>query len=108
MGPDRRDGRGPVFRQQRIGNAMGETAIRFVVDLHETEGQVWLQQVDDPSRATVARIGDDGQGRQRGRIDIPEQVFDVRLDHVDPAYRTAACRRGEGTVRRAVPDFGQP
>lgn len=40
-------GGGAVLRQQRVGNAVGETAVRLVADADELERQVWCQQIDD-------------------------------------------------------------
>ena len=49
-------GRGlPVLRQQRVGDAVGEAAVRLVVDLDELERQVRLEQVDAPARRRRCR-----------------------------------------------------
>ncbi len=70
-------GGGAVLRQQRVGNAVGEAAVRFVADADELERQVRGQQVDDRARAAVTGIHHQLQRLEPAGIDIAEQVLDV-------------------------------
>lgn len=53
---DRPGGGVAVFRQQRVGDAVGEVAIGFVEDADELERQLRCKQVDDQAGAAVAGV----------------------------------------------------
>ncbi|MNV21518.1 hypothetical protein D3C71_1124560 [compost metagenome] len=70
-------GCGAVFRQQRVGNAIREVAIRLVADAHELERQVRRQQINDGTCATIAGIDHQLQRLQCGHIHIAQQMLDI-------------------------------
>src|SRR5690606_39432603 len=71
------DGGLAVLRQQRVGDAVGEAAVRLVVDAHELQRQVRGQQVDDGAGAAVAGVDHQLQRLERGHVHVGQQVFDV-------------------------------
>lgn len=66
-----------VFRQQRVGHAVGEVAVRLTVDENPVEGQVLGQCFDDRAGGAVAGVGEDLERFERCDIHIAEQVLDV-------------------------------
>ena len=45
-----------IFRQQRVGNAVGKAAIRCVIHLHELEWKMRGQQINYGTRAAIACV----------------------------------------------------
>ena len=78
-----------AFRQQGIGNAVRERAVRLVVNLDEPKRQMGLQRIDDRPRATVAGVDHDLQRLERAGIDIAQQMGDVGA-FVGPILQAAA------------------
>ena len=68
-----------VFRQQGVGHAVGKIAIRFMMQLDELKGQVWLQQVDHPASTAVTRVHHDFKGFEACHVHIGQQVLDIGL-----------------------------
>ncbi len=88
-------GRSAIFYQQRVGHAVGEMAIRLMVDLKKLEWQMWLQRIDDPTRTAITRRTNDLKRLERGYIDIGEQVRDIGSARIGTLERPAGLRRGE-------------
>ncbi len=66
-----------VFGQQRVGDAVGEGAVRLMVDLDELEGQVRGQQSRVGPAQPLPALTTIFRGLQGGRLDIAEQMFDI-------------------------------
>src|SRR5690606_24198331 len=62
------DRRGAVALDHRVRHAVRERPVRLVVQLHELERKVRLEQIDYRAGAAVARVDDDLQRLQRGAI----------------------------------------
>src|SRR5690606_34949086 len=89
-----------VALDHRIRHAVRERAVRRVMELHELERQVRLEQVHDRARAAVAGVHDDLQGLQRLAIDVAQQVLDVRRPDVDRLARAFALGLAERLALR--------
>src|SRR5690606_30096956 len=89
-----------VALDHRIRHAVRERAVRRVMELHELERQVRLEQVHDRARAAVAGVHDDLQGLQRLAIDVAQQVLDVRRPDVDRLDRAFALGLAERLALR--------
>ncbi len=57
-------GGGAIFRQNRIGDAVGEMAVGFMVYFYEFEGQVLFELVDDKAGAAVTGVDGNGHWRE--------------------------------------------
>ena len=89
------DRRRAVLRQQRVGYAVGEIAVRLVMQLDELEGQVRLQQVHHAAGAAIAGIHHDLQRLESGHIHVGQQVFHVGPGGIQAVQAATLWRRGE-------------
>src|SRR5690625_928954 len=83
----------PILFQQRIGDAIREVAIRFMVHFDESEWQAWLQGVNDSSSATIASIHDDLERFQRALVNVTEQMIDITLQMIESLQAPLPRRR---------------
>jgi hypothetical protein len=70
-------GGGAAFWQQRVGNAVGEMAVRFVLDADELKRQMRRELVDHQAGAAVAGVDHDLQRFQSIALHVAKQVLDV-------------------------------
>ena len=74
---DRVRGHLPPLGQERVGHAVGEVPVRFVLQADEFAGQARGQQVDHRAGATVAAVHHQFERPQPTGIDQGEQKVDV-------------------------------
>ena len=79
-----------VFRQQRIGDAVRERAIRLMMYLDELDGngefpETRLDGIDDMPGGAVARVDDELERLEVRQVNITQQVFHVGLQDGLPA-----------------------
>ena len=65
-------GRCAVFREDRVGHAVREMAIRLVMHFYEFERKVLFEFVDYQAGAAVAGVDHDGHGAEGGGIDVTQ------------------------------------
>ncbi|VFS04723.1 Uncharacterised protein [Salmonella enterica subsp. houtenae] len=83
-----------TLRQQRVGNAVREGAVRGVVDFDERHRRAQRLQprfdgVDDRPRRAVAGIKHQLQRRKIFNVDIPQQMVDVGIAQGDLSVAAA-------------------
>src|SRR5690606_14067723 len=66
-----------LFRQERIGDSVGQARVGLVVNLDEGEGQMLFEEVDDRTGATVPCMADDLERLQRQSGHFFQQAVDV-------------------------------
>ena len=66
-----------VFRQQRVGHAIGEVAVWLAVDDDQLQWQLGLEQFDGRADGAVAWVSQDLERLERLDVDVGQQVFDV-------------------------------
>ena len=89
-----------IFGQQRVGNAVREIAIRFVVNLDELDRhpkrfEMRFDGVNDVARRPIAGIDHQFEWLELCRCDVAEQVIDVRLEDGLPSDRATLGRLRE-------------
>ena len=50
-----------------------------IIDLDEFDRKVFVKQIDDAARATIAGINDNGIGLDDVLVEIPQKVLDIFL-----------------------------
>ena len=90
MRDDRFRGGGAVFRQQRVGDAVREKAIRLMMYLDELDRygefpETRLDGIDDVPGGAIARVNDEFEGLEVRQVDIAQQVFHVGVQDGLPA-----------------------
>ena len=99
--PDRIGGGRAIFRQDGVGDAVGEAAVRLMVDLDELHRhakglEALLQSVDDVTGGAVAGVDHQLERLERRGVDVAEQVFDVGILAGLAAQAAALLHRREG------------
>ena len=87
----------PVFRKQRVWNAVGKGTVRLMVKPHELKRQMLRQEVHDSPGTAIAAVDDDLKRRKLPRLDVAQQVPDIVALVVVPE-ETSGRSGGAGQV----------
>src|SRR6185312_101363 len=77
MGANCVRGRLAAFRQQRIGNAVREMAVRLMLNSHKLEWQVGGKRIDHQAGPAIPRVYDNLQRAESTEVDVTKQVTDI-------------------------------
>ncbi|VTP71101.1 Uncharacterised protein [Leclercia adecarboxylata] len=105
-------GIGAALRQQRIGNAIRERAVRGVMDFNEGHRHVkrfkaGFKGIDYRTSRTVAGVDNQLQRLKVREVDVAQQVVDIGVTQIDFFYSCRVWLRSPAGNRWLPPDAGR-
>ena len=97
----------PVFRQQRVGHAVGEAAVRLGMQGNQPAGQVGQNRLHGRPGAAVAGVDHHRQGRQVRAFQVAEQMGRVFGPKALASRIPALAGHGQIAGQNALADGGQ-